>query len=190
MLFNVKSVSSLIVVASLANAKAVNKRADVTGATLYVYGSDVNGPAVFYADGKRKAYFGNSPVSEVTGTQTNITFGAPDDTTTPWAITANSTTVTFNETLNMYINPTGFDQVGFASAASVPSGDITSGFAWFGKSVAYAANSSDYKLMFSGVPTNTTGVYALYWNGDRTLAPTGSFPVTVKRTAPTFPSLS
>ena len=53
--------------------------------------------------------------------------------------------------------------------------------------VRYAASESDYEMMFYASATNTSGVYALYWNA---VASTddivnGSFPVVVKTTAPT-----
>lgn len=77
------------------------------------------------------AYFGRSQLNGSTGIQTNITFATSDDTITPWSIAANSTSVTFNETQYMYIIPSsgGFEQVGFATNASVPTGGVTSGFA-------------------------------------------------------------
>lgn len=132
------------------------------------------------------AYFGKTTLDESTGTQTNITFATSDDTTTPWSITANSTIVSFNETNYLYIIPSsgGFEQVGFSTNSSLPTGAVNEGFAWFGKSVAYAASSSDYQLMFYGLATNTTGVYGLYWNAG-TLTD-GAFPVAVKSTPPTF----
>jgi hypothetical protein len=76
-------------------------------------------------------------------------------------------------TLEMNIVPTNgsFTQVRFTSTSgnSLPTGATTSGFGWFGTSVAYAASSSEYKLMFWAVSTNITGIYVLYWNTDGTL---------------------
>lgn len=78
------------------------------------------------------AYIGLTGLDDVTGVQTNITFTEdPNDTTVPWTITANSSTVTFNETLYMYIVPDSgnMTQVGFAANGSVPDGGVTTGFA-------------------------------------------------------------
>ena len=100
------------------------------------------------------------------GTATNITFTTDSsDTTVPWTIEANSTTVSFNETLELYIVPTNgsYAQVGFVSTSGkVPTGGVTTGFSWFGTQVAYAASASDYELMFWATPTNTTDIYGLY----------------------------
>jgi hypothetical protein len=88
----------------------------------------------------------------------------------------------------MYIVPTddSFTQVGFASSnsSSLPTGAVTTGFAFFGTSVAYAESDSNYELMFWGNTTTTDGVYALYWNAGSSSAPTASFAVTVKITPP------
>ena len=100
------------------------------------------------------------------GTSTNITFSTDtDDTTVPWTIEANSTDFTFNQTLEFYIVPTSgsYGQAGFVSTnATAPTGAVTTGFAWFGTQVAYAANESDYEMMFWATATNTTGIYGLY----------------------------
>jgi hypothetical protein len=99
------------------------------------------------------------------GTSTNITFTTDDsDTTVPWTITANSTTTTFNETMDTYLIPTtGYNQVGFVSTSdTAPTGAVTTGFGWYGKSVAYAASDLDYELQFWATETNETGIYGLY----------------------------
>lgn len=123
------------------------------------------------------------------GTQTNITFAIDRSSTSlPWPITANSTSVTFNQTLDLYIVPTNgsFTQVGFSTNTSVPTGGVTTGFGWYGKSVAYAASDSDYQLRFWATNTTTTGVFALYWNANTvaTDTPVGAFPVAIKSTPP------
>jgi hypothetical protein len=122
-------------------------------------------------------------VDAATGTQSNITITAADNNTTPWSIAANSSTVSFNETLYMVLNPTTTSQIEFTSKSNMPSGFVNTGLAWFGTTVAYAANESDYELSFAGVPTNTTGVYALYFTVGTDII-TDSFPVSVKSTAP------
>jgi hypothetical protein len=100
------------------------------------------------------------------GISTNITFVTdPSDDTVAWTISADSTTVSFNETLELYIVPTNtsYTQVGFVSTtATAPTGAVTTGFAWFGTQVAYAASESDYELMFWATSTNETGIYGLY----------------------------
>ena len=100
------------------------------------------------------------------GTSTNITFTTDSsDDTIPWTIGANSTTVSFNETLELYIVPanTSYTQVGFVSSTgTAPTGAVTTGFAWFGTQVAFAASESDYELMFWATSTNETGIYGLY----------------------------
>jgi hypothetical protein len=65
----------------------------------------------------------------------------------------------------MYIVPTNasYTQVGFISTnGTAPTGAVTTGFAWFGTQVAYAASASDYELMFWATETNATGIYGLY----------------------------
>jgi hypothetical protein len=84
----------------------------------------------------------------------------------------------------MYIVPTNgsFSAVGFAS--SLPTGAVDTGFAFFGTNVAYAASSSNYKLLFWGSNTSVSGIYQLNWNAAATTLPDSAFPVTVKTTAP------
>lgn len=79
------------------------------------------------------AYIGQSGLSNAS-TQNNVTFATDSSsTTTPWPITANPTSVSFNETLYLYIVPTtgAFTQVGFAANSSVPADGVTTGFTWF-----------------------------------------------------------
>lgn len=122
---------------------------------------------------------------------TKITFTLDSEsTTTAWTISPNSTTVTFNETDSMYIVPTtgSITQVGFASSSdTLPTDAVTTGFAFFGTTVAYAASDSDYQISFWASTTNTTGVWGLYWNAQAATSdlPNGSFPVTIKTTPPT-----
>ncbi|KAF4629955.1 hypothetical protein G7Y89_g8183 [Cudoniella acicularis] len=182
MLFN-SPFLSLLAIAGLSNASLIKHKRD-TGISLYAYGSDTNGAPVFYSEGL--AYIGQKGLDDVTRVQTNITFGGDSsDSSVPWPIYANSSTVTFNETLYMYILPSSgaFSQVGFATNSSLPDGAVDTGFAWFGTSVAYAASESDYELMFWGLNTTTDGVYGLYWNGGAITD--GAFPITLKSTPPT-----
>ena len=56
-----------------------------------------------------------------------------------------------------------YTQVGFVSTnGTAPTGAVTTGFAFFGTQVAYAASDSDYELMFWATSTNETGIYGLY----------------------------
>ncbi|KAH6674327.1 hypothetical protein B0J14DRAFT_589746 [Halenospora varia] len=189
MLFQASSILSLLALTGVLSAASIRpqKRTSVSDISLWGYGAYSNGAKIFYSEGL--AYIGLTGLDDVTGVQTNITFTEdPNDTTVPWTITANSSTVTFNETLYMYIVPDSgnMTQVGFAANGSVPDGGVTTGFAWFGKNVAYAASESDYEMMFWGLNTTTEGVFGLYWNGGSLLD--GAFPVTVKSTAPTHPT--
>ena len=124
----------------------------------------------------------------------NVTFTIDSsDSTIPWTITANSSTVSFNETLSMYIIPTtgAFSQVGYSTNASLPDGAVNVGFSLFGKSVAYSASESDLELMFWAANSTTDGVYGLYWDAsaDASAIPDGAVPVVVKTTVPTIPSV-
>lgn len=116
------------------------------------------------------------------------------DSTVPWNITANSTTVSFNETLSLYIIPTegSFAQVGYTTAASLPTGAVNVGFTLFGKTIAYSASESDLEMTFWAANSTTDGVYGLYWDAAAApdSIPEGAKPVTVKTTTPTIPSLS
>jgi hypothetical protein len=202
MLFKLGSVCRLLAMSSFSNAVALNNRQADSNITLFVYGSDVNGAPLFYADGKLiarceinsqpqtiltcalgKAYFGLNPVNEITGTQTNVTVATSGDTTTPWSVAANSSTVSFNETLYMALNPITTSQIEFTPANNMTADYVNTGLAWFGTSVAYAADESNYQLSFAGLATNTSGVYALYFVVG-TDSIDGSFPVSVKSTAP------
>ena len=91
----------------------------------------------------------------------------------------------------MYIVPTAglYSQVGFTTTDNLPTDAVSTGFTWFGSSVAYVGSDSDYELLFSAVATNESEVYALYWNGAGSTVPDGSFPVTLKSTPPTVLSL-
>ena len=204
MLFSYTTAAYLLALCGLSNAAAFKHRRDtLSDITVYAYGTESNGDPVFYANGKfcrlffeffcliwelGLAYIGQQSPGW-SGTTTNITFTSDsEDTSVPWTIAANSTSVSFNETYEMYIVPTSgsFTQVGFTSTSSnssLPSGAVTTGFGWFGTSVAYVANASDYELMFWAASTNVTGIYALYWDAFGT--PTnGSFPVALKSTPP------
>jgi hypothetical protein len=133
-----------------------------------------------------KAYFGHRAINETTVIQTNVTVAPADDITTPWSVAANSSTMSFNETLYMALNPTTTSQLEFASAANMTAGFVDTGLTWFGTAVAYAADESNYGLSFAGVATNTSGVYGLYYTvGTSTVE--GSFPVSVKSTVPVAP---
>ncbi|CZR59852.1 uncharacterized protein PAC_09746 [Phialocephala subalpina] len=171
-------------------ASLPHRRSSESGLTLYAYGTAANGAAIWYADGL--AYFGKGDASLDATVKTNISFTVdPDDTTVAWTIQPNATsnpTVSFNETLDLYIVPTddSFTQAGFASSnsSSLPTGAVTTGFSFFGTSVAYAASESDYEMMFWANATTTEGVYALYWNAGSSSAPDSSFAVVVKTTPP------
>jgi hypothetical protein len=77
-----------------------------------------------------------------------------------------------------------FSQVGFLSTNDTASaGQTTSGFTFFGTSVAYAANDSDYQMKFWATSTNTTGVWKLMWNANGNLE-SNSVPVVLKSTPP------
>jgi len=79
----------------------------------------------------------------------------------------------------MYIVPTGgvFEQIGFVSSADdLPADAVETGFAWFGTQVAYAANESDYELMFWANGTDDEAIWSLVWSSPDTDKPNGSFP--------------
>ncbi|KAH8602218.1 hypothetical protein B0O99DRAFT_680358 [Bisporella sp. PMI_857] len=188
MLFIYAAVACVLGSASTSSAATI-RRDTVSGVSIFAYGVgtdvEIRGDHVFYADGL--AYIGRTPLSSAT-TNTNITFTTDsDDTTVPWTITANSTSTSFNETLDLYIIPTAatFNQVGFATSDDLPTDAVSSGFSWFGTQVAYAASESDYQMQFAAVPTNDTGVFALYWDGAGATTLDGTFPVTLKSTPPT-----
>jgi len=146
MIYNLKyTAASVLAVINMSSA-GFTKCADNTPITLFVYGSNINGPPMFFANGKLdlelyqtmnvltsklgKAYFGRGPLIDTTGIQTNITITAGYDSTQPWPITANSTTVSFNETQYLYLVPGSgsFEQLGFATNVSIPIGGVTTGF--------------------------------------------------------------
>lgn len=185
MFFQYSTAASFLALCSLPNALAFNHKRDTTTTSLYAYGSEADGAPVFYSNGL--AYIGlQAPTWS--GTSTNITFNTDSsNTTAPWTIDANSTTVSFNKTLELYIVPTtsSYTQVGFVSTTgTAPTGAVTTGFAFFGTQVAYAASESNYELLFWATSTNETGIYGLYWNAAG--SPTnGSFPVVIKTTPPT-----
>ncbi|KAH8782454.1 hypothetical protein BGZ57DRAFT_239107 [Hyaloscypha finlandica] len=194
MLFKSASAASLLALCSLSSAASLHhKRTTESGIFLYVYGTDSsgngpNGGPVFYADGL--AYAGTAAAPSWATVATNVTFTLDSDsTTTAWTISPNNSTVSFNSTKSMYIVPTtgSFTQVGFSSSNdTLPTDAVTTGFTFFGTSVAYAASDSDYEMMFWATATNTTGIYALYWNAAASNDDivNGSFPVTVKATPP------
>lgn len=137
------------------------------------------------------AYIGQTAPTFAT-LSTNITFTSDSvSTTDQWTIAANSSTVTFNETTVIYIVPSSgsFAQVGFSSSNdSLPTGAVTTGFTWFGNSVAFVGNNSNFELQFWANATTEAGIYALYWNSGGTVI-SGAFPVTLKRTPPTVLAL-
>ncbi|KAN0108504.1 hypothetical protein V8E51_008246 [Hyaloscypha variabilis] len=195
MLFNSARAASWLSLCSLSSAASLpHKRATESGVSLFVYGTDSsgngpNGGPIIYVDGL--AYTGTTVAPSWATVATNITFTLdPDSTTTAWTISPSNSTVTFNSTESLYIVPTTglFTQVGFSSSsATLPTDAVTTGFSFFGTNVAYAADESDYELMFWAAPTNSSGLYALYWDAAASTADlvNGSFPVTIKTTAPT-----
>jgi hypothetical protein len=115
------------------------------------------------------AYIGYSAVSSAS---TNITFTVDANASTaPWYIAANTTdsvnsTEAFTGSPLLYIVPTdgAFEQVGFTgNASAVPAGGTTTGFSWFGTSVAFAGSESDFEMAFWAVNTDTAGLWSLYW---------------------------
>ncbi|PBP19048.1 hypothetical protein BUE80_DR010096 [Diplocarpon rosae] len=135
------------------------------------------------------AYVGLSGLDNAT-TTTVVTFSYDDtDTTVPWTIASNTSSVSFNETLTLYIIPTSgtFAQIGFAATDALPEGAVNTGFAYYGSDVAYAADTSNYQLSFWVKPTSTRGVFGLYWKADGATQPDGAFAVTVKNKPPVFP---
>ncbi|KAL3424248.1 hypothetical protein PVAG01_03529 [Phlyctema vagabunda] len=188
MLFSPINALPVLALCALGSARALKR--DTTKVSLYAYGGQTNGAPVFYDNGL--AYIGFGAADSTDTTATNITFTVDsNDNTTPWYITANSTSSSTNSTVisgspMFYINPSegAFEQAGFVTNSSdLPTGASTAGFSFFGTSVAYAKSDSDYELMFSAVDTNTTGVWALYWNSDGSVHD-GATPITLKTTAP------
>ncbi|KAK0116913.1 hypothetical protein ONS96_012759 [Cadophora gregata f. sp. sojae] len=190
MFFTKSNIASLIALASLANAAAIFRRESVSGVTLYAYGIG-SGLPLIYADGL--AYIGLTGPSDAS-VSTNVTFTIDNsDSTIPWTIKPKSSTVSFNETLSMYIVPTSgsFSQVGYSSDGYLPDGAVNVGFSLFGTSVAYSASESDLELMFWAENSTTDGVYGLYWDAsaETSAIPDGALPVVVKTTVPTIPSI-
>jgi len=194
MLFQHSITACLFAICSSSNAATLaQKRDTLANITIFAYGAATPGLPVFYADGL--AYIGRTPPTFAT-MATNITFATDSTSTTvPWTIAANSTTQSFNETLDLYIVTTAdsFTQVGFASSDTLPTDANTTGFTWFGSSVAFAASDSNFELQFWANATTEEGIYGLYWNTATTAAAAadgtvmdGSFPVTLKSTPPTI----
>ncbi|CAG8971486.1 hypothetical protein HYALB_00002070 [Hymenoscyphus albidus] len=183
-MFSVKSLASVLAISGLSSAAVMHKRAD--GITLYAYGSDIMANSIYYKNGL--AFFGHGNTTQ--DGQTVITFKTTDDTSVPWTIVPTSPSVTFPEPPALYINPSegSFQQVGFAPNSNVPIGGVTSGFRFFGKSVAYESTSTDIQLQFYGKATEADGVFALYWNANITGSNPDAFPVQVKSTPPNVPA--
>ncbi|KAH8588999.1 hypothetical protein B0O99DRAFT_342394 [Bisporella sp. PMI_857] len=174
---------------SSANSMAWNRRRDTTGSgiSLYAYGGGTNGAPVFYDNGL--AYIGYPALSSAS---TNITFTVDTNAAAdPWYIAANTTdsvnsTAAFTGSPMFYIVPTdgSFEQAGFAANASaVPAGGKTTGFSWFGTSVAFAGSESDFEMAFWAVNTNTTGIWSLYWSKNNTNVD-NSVSIVLKSTPP------
>ncbi|RDW79787.1 hypothetical protein BP6252_04425 [Coleophoma cylindrospora] len=183
------SLVPVLALCGLVSARTVEKRTSRT-VSLYAYGGATNGAPVFYDNGM--AYIGWQPESSTDTTATNITFTVDSsDTTVPWTIAANrtgqsNTTSPFSGSPMLYIVPTSgaFEQAGFVTnSSSAPTGAVTTGFAWFGTSVAYAASETDYQLMFTAVETGTDNLWKLYWNVNGTRY-ANSTAVTLKSTPP------
>lgn len=118
---------------------------------------------------------------------TNITFTTDSTVTTPWTIAANSTSVTFNETLALFVDTfsNAFSQVGFVNSnGTLPINVTTTGFTWFGTSVAFATSGSDLEMVFWANATSDPNIWGLFWNTGGN-PPQDSFPVTLKKTPPT-----
>jgi hypothetical protein len=207
MVFNLATAASLLTLCAFATSAAIEQKSPTEdGKTLYAYGTREKRYDIFYANGrptipyilwknltiKGLAYFGNSSTyaNTISNVVTDVTFKAgKDNTSVPWSIAPQNSTVTFPKTMTLYIVPASgsFQQVGFASSSDLPDGAVNMGFAFFGTQVAYVQSTSNWQMSFWGNSTTTSGVWALYWNGggdDNSLP--GSFPVVVKTTPPTY----
>jgi hypothetical protein len=101
-------------------------------------------------------------------------------------VSSNESTLSGPPELYIVTTDAAYEQVGFVSSndsSSAPDGAVTTGFTFFGTSVAYVDASSAYQLMFWAEETNTTDFYKLMWNANNQVEP-NSVPVTLKSVAP------
>jgi hypothetical protein len=115
----------------------------------------------------------------------NITFTTYGEaTSTPWTATSNTSAFSGNPELYIITTSGSFSQVGFLTANdTAATGETSLGFTFFGTTVAYAANDSDYQMQFWAASTNTTGIWKLMWNANGKLE-SNSVPVVLKSTPP------
>jgi hypothetical protein len=115
----------------------------------------------------------------------NITFTTYGEATnTPWTAISNTSAFSGNPELYIITTSGSFSQVGFLAANdTAATGETTLGLTFFGTTVAYAANDSDYQMQFWATSTNTTGIWQLMWNANGKLE-SNSIPVVLKSTPP------
>ncbi|KAK6584113.1 hypothetical protein PZA11_003843 [Diplocarpon coronariae] len=181
-------IASLLALSSVAIGTRVHhKRAQQSNTTLYAYAEGPGYPVIYSDEGL--AYFGKPGEANSTH-NIPITFTVEDeDRSIPWTIEPHTDTVTFNETMAMYIKPIRgtFAQIGFASLDNLPAGSTTAGFTFYGNSVAYGAGDPTIELTFWGNKTSTHGVFGLYWDAHSNNRPSTAFPVALRKIAPVFP---
>lgn len=80
-------------------------------------------------------------------------------------------------------DPVGFSPVGNATNSSMPTGAQTSGFGWYGHTLAWVNSDGDYETLFYASNSTTSGTYNLLWNQPNQFS-SDAVPVTIKSTAP------
>ncbi|KAH8585413.1 hypothetical protein B0O99DRAFT_679416 [Bisporella sp. PMI_857] len=181
MLFNFNTVASLLALFELTSAASLQYKREVIETALYAYGTNISGKSVIYADGL--AYIGDTGPSFASVVSNVILSTDSTDSSTPWTISSNTTSISG---ASMYIIPTSSstEQVGFVTSnGTTPTGAATTGFTWFGTTLAYITSDGNYEMKFWAVATNETDLWSLVWNSDGALIENAT-PVTLKRTTP------
>ncbi|KAH7403703.1 hypothetical protein BKA64DRAFT_744256 [Cadophora sp. MPI-SDFR-AT-0126] len=170
-------ISLLPAIAGLASAIPHSKRADTEDITIYAYGTNISGLAIYAGSTDGLAYIASAPSADLTAITWDVS-----STDSTWNVTESNTTISVG---SFYIVDTdsAFTAAGFLSSNSTtPANAVTTGFKIFGGQVALISNGS-LLSQFWATTTDTEGVYSLMWNSDGT-SQDNSVPVALKTMAP------
>ncbi|KAG4419638.1 hypothetical protein IFR04_007235 [Cadophora malorum] len=170
-------ISVLPIVAGVASAIPYSKRAGTEDVTIYAYGTNISGLALYSGNNDGLAYIASAASADLTA----ITWDVGSTDTTWNATRANSTT----SIGSFFIVDTdsAFTAAGFLSSNSTtPTDAITTGFKVYGGQVVLVSNGT-LLSQFWATTTDTEGVYSLMWNSAGT-SQDNSVPVALKTMAP------
>ncbi|KAG4443421.1 hypothetical protein IFR05_001100 [Cadophora sp. M221] len=170
-------VSVLPLVAGLASAAPHSKRADTEDITIYAYGTNISGLALYSGNNDGLAYIASAASDSLTAITWDVS-----STGAAWNATAANTTSSIGSFF-IVNSDSSYAAAGFLNSSStVPTGGVTTGFRVYGGQVVLVSDGA-LLSQFWATPSDVEGVYSLMWNSDGT-SQDNSVPVALKTMAP------